>query len=86
MLYAQLNIAYDYGLPRDRDRRRRSTAWSRCSATAAFAPAAPIGTVTFTRRAGAPGSITIPAGTPVTDAADKIRYETTETRAMLAGE
>ena len=45
-----------------------------------------IGSVTFSRRAGAVGSITIPAGTPITDAADKIRYVTTERYDMQAGE
>jgi hypothetical protein len=42
--------------------------------------------VIFRRRPGSAGSITIPAGTPITDAADTIRYETVETRTMLAGE
>ncbi|MFN7963270.1 MAG: baseplate J/gp47 family protein [Thermoanaerobaculia bacterium] len=44
------------------------------------------GTVTFRRRPGLAGSITVPAGTPVADGADKIRYETIETHEMLAGE
>lgn len=46
----------------------------------------PTGTVRFSRRAGATGTVVIPAGTPVTDAKDTIRYETTETRTMQAGE
>lgn len=46
----------------------------------------PVGTVRFSRRSGAVGTISIPPGTPVTDAADKIRYETTEAHTMLAGE
>jgi uncharacterized phage protein gp47/JayE len=46
----------------------------------------PIGSVVFQRRAGAVGEITIPAGTPVTDKSDKVRYETVETRLMRAGE
>lgn len=46
----------------------------------------PIGTVRFGRRQGASGDVTIPAGTPVTDSQDKIRYETAETRTILAGE
>ena len=46
----------------------------------------PTGVVKFGRRAGATGTVVIPAGTPVTDAQDTIRYETTETRTMQAGE
>lgn len=46
----------------------------------------PTGLVRFTRRAGSAGTVVIPAGTPVTDAADTVRYETTETRTMQAGE
>ena len=46
----------------------------------------PTGVVKFGRRAGATGTVVIPAGTPVTDAHDTIRYETTETRTMQAGE
>ena len=46
----------------------------------------PVGTVRFGRRAGAAGTISIPPGTPVTDAADKVRYETSEAHTMLAGE
>ncbi|HEX4953073.1 MAG TPA: baseplate J/gp47 family protein [Thermoanaerobaculia bacterium] len=44
------------------------------------------GAVTFRRRPGLAGSITIPAGTPVADGADKVRYETVESHEMLAGE
>jgi uncharacterized phage protein gp47/JayE len=44
------------------------------------------GAVVFTRRAGARGDITIPAGTPVTDTTDRVRYETVETRSLRAGE
>ena len=51
-----------------------------------FRAGRPAGSVVFRRRAGSVGSITIPAGTPVTDAKDTIRYETVETRTMLAGE
>jgi hypothetical protein len=46
----------------------------------------PVGSVRFGRRAGQAGNVTIPAGTPITDGLDKIRYETTETRTMLSGE
>lgn len=84
-LYAQLNIAYDSGFvdsatgpSLDRvvallsyDRRRAGRA---------------VGSVTFTRGDGSNGSITIPAGTPITDTADKIRYVTSERYDMLAGE
>lgn len=51
-----------------------------------FPAGRPAGAVVFKRRPGSTGSITIPAGTPVTDANDKVRYETVETRTMLAGE
>jgi len=51
-----------------------------------FRAGRPAGSVIFRRRPGSSGSITIPAGTPITDAADTIRYETVETRTMLAGE
>jgi uncharacterized phage protein gp47/JayE len=51
-----------------------------------FRAGRPVGEVKFTRRAGALGNITIPAGTPITDAADTVRYETVETHDMLAGE
>ncbi|MEA2932076.1 MAG: hypothetical protein QOI56_861 [Actinomycetota bacterium] len=46
----------------------------------------PVGTVRFGRRPGATGVIVIPAGTPVTDLQNTVRYDTTETRTMLAGE
>jgi uncharacterized phage protein gp47/JayE len=84
-LYGQLNIAYDSafvetatGASLDRVvallsyQRRKSGRGT--------------GTVTFTRRAGATGIITIPAGTPVTDSKDKIRYLTAERYDMLAAE
>ncbi len=51
-----------------------------------FRAGRPAGSVIFRRRAGSAGSITIPAGTPITDTADTIRYETVETRTLLAGE
>lgn len=46
----------------------------------------PVGSVRFSRRPGAAGTIVIPAGTPVTDTKDTVRYETSESRTMLAGE
>ena len=46
----------------------------------------PVGTVRFGRQPGSTGTIAIPPGTPVTDADDTIRYETTEAHTMLAGE
>jgi uncharacterized phage protein gp47/JayE len=85
MLYAQLNLAYDSGFLElangsSLDRVVALLGYQR------FRAGRPVGSVTFTRRAGLIGDITIPAGTPITDAADKIRYETVETREMLAGE
>jgi baseplate J-like protein len=46
----------------------------------------PVGSVRFSRRRGTPGDVMIPAGTPVTNSEDTIRYETVETRTMLSGE
>jgi len=85
VLYAQLNLAYDSAYVETAggvslDRVVALLGYRRFQAGRA------VGTVTFTRRAGSPGSITIPAGTPVTDKADQIHYETSETREMLAGE
>lgn len=51
-----------------------------------FKSGRPVGTVRFSRRAGSVGSITIPAGIPITDAPDKVRYETIASHTMLAGE
>ena len=85
LLYAQLNLAYDSAFV-------ETAAGSSLDRVVAllgcmrFQAGRPVGTVTFTRRAGAVGNITIPAGTPVTDAADKIRYETVERYDLLAGE
>lgn len=84
-LYGQLNIAYDSafvdtatGLSLERvvallgyERRRGGRG---------------VGTVTFARRSAAVGTISIPAGTPITDTQDKIRYVTAERYDMLAGE
>jgi uncharacterized phage protein gp47/JayE len=85
LLYAQLNLVYDSAFidtatGASLERVVALLGYQR------FRAGRPIGVVTFTRRAGAIGNITIPAGTPITDSADKIRYETIESRAMLAGE
>ena len=85
LLYAQLNLAYDDAYLET----ATGVALNRVVALlgySRFRGGRAVGTVTFTRRAGSPGDIAIPAGTPVTDAADKIRYETTETHEMRAGE
>jgi len=85
LLYAQLNRAYDDAYVET----ATGAALNRVVALlgySRFRAGRAVGTVTFTRRAGSPGDITIPAGTPITDAADKIRYETTETHEMRAGE
>ena len=84
-LYAQLNIAYDSGFLDTAtgvslDRVVALLSYARRRAGRA------VGSVTFNRRAGSIGSITIPAGTPITDATDKIRYATSERYDMLAGE
>src|SRR2546427_12387387 len=82
--YAKLNLAYDSAFLETAtgsslDRVVALLGYQR------FRAGRPIGTVTFTRRAGSIGNITIPAGTPITDTADKIRHDTGETRAMPAG-
>jgi hypothetical protein len=85
LLYAQLNLAYDSGF-------LESATGSSLDRVVAllglqrYRAGRPMGTVTFRRRAGSPGNITIPPGTPITDAANKILYHTIETRTMLAGE
>lgn len=85
ILYAQLNLAYDSAFLETAtgsslDRVVALLGYRR------FRAGSPVGTVAFARRAGALGEITIPAGTPITDASDKVRYETVETRLMRAGE
>jgi uncharacterized phage protein gp47/JayE len=85
ILYAQLNLAYDSAFV------ETATGSSLDRVTALlgyrrFRAGNPVGTVVFERRAGAIGEITIPAGTPITDKSDKLRYETVETRLMRAGE
>jgi len=84
-LYAQLNIAYDSGFIETAtglslDRVVALLSYSRLRAGRA------VGSVTFTRRPGSLGFITIPAGTPITDTSDKIRYVTSERYDMLVGE
>ena len=83
--YAQLNLAYDSGFletatGNSLDRVVALLGYRR------YVAGRPVGTVRFSRRAGSPGELTIPAGTAVADAQDTVRYETTETRTMLAGE
>ena len=46
----------------------------------------PAGEVEFTRAAGAPGELTIPAGTRVATADGKVQYATTETVSMSPGQ
>jgi hypothetical protein len=83
--YAQLNLAYDSGFletatGNSLDRVVALLGYRR------YVAGRPVGTVRFSRRAGSPGELTIPAGTAVADAQDTVRYETTETRTMLVGE
>src|SRR5712691_3127721 len=83
--YAKLNLAYDSAFldsatGSSLDRVVALLGYQR------FRAGRPVGAVTFRRRAGLIGDITLPAGTPITDAADKIRYETIDTRVMLGGE
>jgi len=85
LLYAQLNLAYDSAFLDT----ATGASLDRVVALLGvkrFRAGRPVGAVTFSRRVGALGSITIPAGTPLTDSADKVRYETVETRELDAGE
>lgn len=84
-LYAQLNLVHDAAFVET----ATGTSLDRVVALLGyrrFRAGRPVGLVTFTRRAGEPGEITIPAGTPVTDTQDKIRYETIETHLMRSEE
>lgn len=84
-LYAQLDIAYDSGFVET----AKGAALDRVVALlgySRFRAGRPVGVVTFSRRPGSTGEITIPAGTPVTDTQDKIRYETVDTHLMHSEE
>lgn len=83
--YTQLNLGYESGFLESAtggslDRVVALLGYRR------YVAGRPVGTVRFSRRTGSPGEVTIPAGTPVADAKDTVRYETVETRTMLAGE
>lgn len=85
VVYQQLNLAYESGFLETAtgsslDRVVALLGYER------FRAGRPVGAVSFSRRAGSIGTIAIPPGTPVTDAADTIRYETSESHTMLAGE
>lgn len=85
LAYSQLNLVYDSAFLETAEgasleRVVALLGYSRFQAGRA------VGAVTFSRRQGSLGNITIPAGTPITDTADKIRYETAESHDMLAGE
>lgn len=85
LAYAQLNLAHDAGFLES----ATGASLDRVVALlgyARFRAGRPAGSVRFGRRAGAVGDVSIPAGTPVTDPADTIRYLTIESRTMLAGE
>jgi uncharacterized phage protein gp47/JayE len=84
-LYAQLNLAYDGGFVET----ATGSALDRVVALLGyrrFRAGRASGVVSFTRRPGNPGEITIPAGTPVTDTTDKIRYETIDSHLIRAEE
>ena len=85
LLYSQLNLAYDLAFLETAE----GASLDRVVALLGYkryGAGRPVGSVSFKRRRGAVGSITIPAGTPVTDTADKILYLTAETRALLENE
>jgi len=85
LAYEQLNLAYDAGYLESAtggslDRVVALLGYTR------YRAGRPVGSVRFGRRAGSVGDVSIPAGTPVTDQADTVRYLTVESRTMLAGE
>jgi uncharacterized phage protein gp47/JayE len=85
LVYAQLNLAYesafiDTATGSSLDRVVALLGYAR------FRAGRPVGSVRFGRRPGSVGDVSIPAGVPVTDLEDTIRYETVESRTMLAGE
>jgi uncharacterized phage protein gp47/JayE len=85
IVYAQLNLAYESGFVET----ATGVSLDRVVALLGlrrYQAGRPVGTVRFSRRAGSVGTISIPAGTPVTNSEDTIRYETSETHSMLAGE
>lgn len=85
LLYSQLNLAYDSAFLETAE----GASLDRVVALLGYKryrAGRPVGTVSFKRRSGSVGSITIPAGTPVTDTGDKILYLTVETRALLENE
>jgi Baseplate J-like protein len=85
VLYAQLDAAYDSAFLET----ATGSSLDRVVALLGYRryrAGRPVGSVRFGRRRGTPGDVTIPAGTPVTNAEDTIRYETVETRTMLSGE
>jgi uncharacterized phage protein gp47/JayE len=84
-IYAELNLAYDAGFVETAE----GSSLDRVVALLGyrrFRAGRASGLVSFTRRPGNPGEITIPAGTPVTDTTDKIRYETIDSHLMRAEE
>lgn len=85
LLYAQLNLAYESAFVET----ATGSALDRVVALLGYQRyrgGRPTGTVEFTRRAGAVGNITVPAGTPVSDSQDTVRYLTAASHLMLAGE
>ena len=85
VLYAQLDLSYDSAFVET----ATGSSLDRVVALLGirrYRAGRPAGSVRFGRRAGTTGNVTIPAGTPITDSQDKIRYETTEARTMLSGE
>jgi hypothetical protein len=84
-LYAQINLAYDSGFLET----ATGSSLDRVVALLGverYRAGRPLGLVVFSRRAGSAGTISLPPGIPVTDAADKLRYETSEAHTMLPNE
>lgn len=85
LLYAQLNLVYDSAFLDTATGSSLDRVVALLGLTR-FKAGRATGSVTLTRSPRAIGSITIPAGTPITDAQDTVRYETVDNRDMLAGE
>lgn len=85
LLYAQLNGVYDSAFLETASGKSLDRVVALLGLRR-FRAGRPAGTVVFRRRAGSSGSITIPAGAPITDGADTVRYLTVELRTLLEGE
>lgn len=84
-LYQQLNLAYESAFL-DTAEAKSLDRVAALLAQRRFRAGRPVGKVRFSRRPGSVGSITIPAGTAVSDGQDTLRYETVDSHQMLPRE